>query len=143
MKKKIMEGKFTPNITNSWTHRNIELNVDGIITKYRSSWEAAFAILNPICQYEKIRIPYEINGLQKTYIVDFADFDNNILYEIKPNAIKSVNSCAIKESAAREWGLRNGWEYKMISDDWFSVNISELEDINFPYINLLKKGIGK
>jgi hypothetical protein len=141
MKKKIMEGKFTPNITNSWTRRNIELNVDGLITKYRSSWDAAFAMLNPSCQYEKIRIPYELDGHQKTYIADFADFDNLILYEIKPNSVKSRKVCVIKELAARRWALRNGWEYKMISDDWFMANINLLEDINFPHIKLLKKGL--
>jgi hypothetical protein len=141
MKEKIANGLFTPNVINSWTHKNIELKIGDVVTKYRSSWEAAFAIIHPLFQYEKIRIPYEIDGKQRTYIVDFADFENNILYEIKPNSTKTSIMCVIKESAARQWALQNGWQYKMINDDWFIANIEILKDMNFPYLNILKKGL--
>jgi hypothetical protein len=142
MKQKIQSGEFTPNITNSWTRKNIELLIGGISVKFRSSWDAAFAVLNPTCQYEKIRIPYMINGVYKTYIVDFADFENNILYEIKPDSMKLADVCRIKESAAINWATENNWKYKMINNNWFIDNIKELIAINFPYIHLLKKGLG-
>lgn len=141
MKTKIAEGKFTPNITNSWTRKNIELDIGGIKTKFRSSWEAAYAVLNPTHQYEKIRIPYELNGITKTYIVDFADFENNVLYEIKPITMKNTNLCLLKESAAIKWVTDNGWTYKYITDEWFIDHIDKLKEIQFPYIGLLVKGI--
>lgn len=141
LKEKIKNGEFTPNITNSWTRRNIEVQINGIKTKYRSSWEAAFAMLNPIFQYEKIRIPYKINGEIKTYIVDFADFENKKLFEIKPDTMKNSIICNEKEKFAREWGEKNGWTFEYISNDWFSKNIDKLQLLDFPYINLLRKGI--
>ena len=141
MKTKIMEGKFTPNITNSWTRKNIELDIDGVKIKFRSSWDAAYAVLNLTHQYEKIRIPYEIDGVIKTYIVDFADFENNILYEIKPSSMIKSSMCQKKMEAAKKWAYENNWVYKFITDEWFINNLSNLEQVNFPYITLLKKGL--
>jgi hypothetical protein len=141
IKTKILNGTFTPNITNSWTRKNIELDIGGVKIKFRSSWEAAYVILNPTHQYEKIRIPYELNGVIKTYIVDFADFENNILYEIKPTSMKSTDVCLLKENAANKWAAENGWVYKYITDDWFINNLDKLKELKFPYLGLLKKGV--
>ncbi len=80
LKKKIKDGKFTPNITNSWTHWDAKIKIGGQIKRFRSSWEACFAICHPNFKYELLRIPY--NG--KTYIGDFYDEKNKILYELKP-----------------------------------------------------------
>lgn len=87
LKEKIKLGTFTPNITNSWTHWDAIVTLGGKLRKFRSSWEACFFISNPSLSYEKIRIPYEIKGKQKTYISDFYDEKNHILYEIKPKSI--------------------------------------------------------
>lgn len=141
MKEKIATGKFTPCITNSWTRKNIELDIDGIKTKYRSSWEAAFAILNPTYQYEKIRIPYVIDGKFRTYIVDFADFENKVLYEVKPSTMTSSVVCKQKAAAAIKWSSDNGWSYKFVSDDWFIMNLHQLQQLKFPYLASLKKGL--
>jgi hypothetical protein len=141
MKEKIATGQFIPCVTNSWTRKNIELDIGGIKTKYRSSWEAAFAIINPTYQYEKIRIPYSIDGKERTYIVDFADFDNKVLYEIKPSAMISSMICKQKATAAIKWSSDNGWSYKFVSDDWFIINLHQLQQLKFPYLPTLKKGL--
>jgi len=141
LKDKIAAGEFTPKITNAWTRAKISLILDDIKFSFRSSWEAAFFILNPTFVYEKIRIPYISDNKQRNYIVDFADYTNNILYEIKPNSLTASPNCQIKQKAAEEWCNTNGWEYKIISEDWFATKLDELEKIKFPYISLLKKGL--
>lgn len=82
MKEKILNGKFTPNITNSFTHWNAEVEYDGKIKKFRSSWEACVWISNPHLQYETIRIPLDSGGC---VITDFIDVEDRIIYEIKPS----------------------------------------------------------
>lgn len=86
MRNKIMNGEFTPNITNSWTHWDayIDLN-NGSIKKFRSSWEAIFWLSNSHLSYETIRIPYiNSSGVTKVYIADFYDSQTNTIYELKP-----------------------------------------------------------
>jgi hypothetical protein len=73
MKEKIRKGEFTPKITNSWTHWDAKIELNGIIRKFRSSWEACFWLCNQYLSYETLRIPYEINGIEHTYIADFHD----------------------------------------------------------------------
>ena len=53
MKRKILDGSFTPNINN--TRTTWDATFDG--KKFRSSWEAAFfAIYDGKLEFEKIRI---------------------------------------------------------------------------------------
>lgn len=142
LKDKIAAGEFTPKITNSWTRAKIKINIGGVEFAFRSSWEAAFFILNPTYVYEKIRVPYIFENKQKTYIVDFADYATNTLYEIKPNSMTTSQKCIEKQKAAEYWCKVNGWRYNIITEDWFIEKVDELEKINFPYISLLKKGLG-
>ncbi len=122
IKEKIANGTFTPNITNSWCHSKIEVNIsrNGInkIIKCRSSWDAFFQIINPHCLYEKIRIPYFYKGIFHSYIVDFVDIDNKIIYEIKPNSekIKEINK--IKFEAAKKWASNNNFSFIIIDENW-------------------------
>jgi hypothetical protein len=141
LKNKIASGEFTPTITNSWTRRQVEVELGEIKFKFRSSWEAAFFVLNPTFVYEKIRIPYNYKGKFRNYIVDFADYNTNTLYEIKPNSLLTTPICIAKEAAAKMWATQNGWTYKIITDDWFIDNLTRLEEIKFPYISLLNKGL--
>lgn len=141
LREKIAKGEFTPNITNSWTRCRVEVEVGGIKFKFRSSWEAAFFMLNPTFVYEKIRIPYSFKNKTRNYIVDFADYSTNTLYEIKPSSMLSSPKCIAKENAAKIWANENGWTYKIISDDWFMDNLNRLEEIKFPYLSLLNKGL--
>jgi len=85
MKQKIADGLFTPKITNSFTHWDAIIDTGNDIKKFRSSWEACIWFSNQHWEYEKIRIQYiGEDSKPHTYIVDFFDPVNNILYEIKP-----------------------------------------------------------
>ena len=71
MKLKIKNGEFTPCVTNSWCHSRIEIHN----IPFRSCWEAAFYILNPNLEYEKVRIPFiDEEGNEKIYITDFINY---------------------------------------------------------------------
>lgn len=83
MKQKILEGSFTPDVTNSFTHWTAEIEYEGIVKKFRSSWEACVWLSNPKLEYETIRIPLT-NG--SNVITDFVDNQNRIIYEIKPKS---------------------------------------------------------
>ena len=83
MKHKIAQGTFTPPITNTWTHWNASITIDGKTKKFRSSWEACVWYCNQHLEYETIRVPSITS--QKVFIIDFYDRDANIIYEIKPH----------------------------------------------------------
>jgi hypothetical protein len=83
MKEKIRRGEFTPNITNSFTHWTAEIEYDGQIKKFRSSWEACFWLSNPHLEYETIRVELPDGGC---VITDFVDTNTKIIYEIKPTS---------------------------------------------------------
>lgn len=133
MKEKILKGEFTPPITNSWTHWNVCINVDGNLKKFRSSWEAAYWLKNRHLEYEKIRIPYESNdGKQKVYIVDFVDHNSRKLIEIKPNSLLEKNK--IKIGTALKWCDQFGYNFEIVGDDWFKQNITEHDVQTYPEI---------
>lgn len=127
LKKKILEGTFTPCITNSWTKWDATVNINGHIKKFRSYWEAAFYLLNTNLEFEKIRIPYTYNNENYNYIVDFVDFINKILYEIKPNSTKDTIVNQIKFAAAKKWADDNGYSFVIISDNWFKINAKNID----------------
>jgi len=120
MKQKIMNGEFTPCVTNSYA--NSRCYVDNI--PFRSTWEAYFYLYfkhshGIILEYEKIRIPYTYEHNKHTYIIDFAH--ESKLYEIKPEG-KFDDKVRAKESAAKKYAYDNGLEYLFISNDWFHTN---------------------
>jgi hypothetical protein len=122
MKKKILNGDFTPCVTNSWANSRCKIKFDDVEYKFRSTWEGMFWLITKY-EYEKIRIPY-INekGENSTYIVDFVDRKNKVLYEIKPNSMKNNIRNKLKEKFAKEWCLKNDFKYEYISDDFFIKN---------------------
>lgn len=126
MKNKILRGEFTPCITNSYTKWKSFVNIDNTLKKFRSNWECVFWLLNPELGYEIMRIPYEIDGEQKIYIVDFCDSKNKTLYEVKPDSEKDKKKNTLKMSAAKEWCGKNGWNYMVISDSWFVENAKKI-----------------
>ena len=92
--------------------------------------------------YEKIRIPYFYKNNLHNYIVDFVDLNNKILYEIKPNSARFSNEKnIIKEKYANEWSLINGYNYNVISDDWFFKNYDEKILINNPDFEKMNKNL--
>lgn len=122
MKEKILMGEFTPCITNSWTNWRTYVEMNGIVKKFRSNWDAAFWILNKNLKYENIRIKYEIDGEWHSYIVDFSDTDGKKLYEVKPKSLAKNRVNEIKFTAAKIWCGENGYTFDIIDDDWFNEN---------------------
>lgn len=126
MKDKIRDGEFIPNITNSWANSRCEIEFirDGemVIQKTRSTWEAFFQLKNPNLLYEKLVIPYSIDGVDRNYIVDFVDHDNKIIYEIKPLSNRNSKIVKIKEEYAKKWCESNEYKLIFITDDWFFEN---------------------
>ncbi len=140
MKEKIKNGEFTPCITNSWANSRAKISINGTDKSYRSTWEAVFQILNPTLLFEKIRIPYisPKDNKEHIYIIDFVDEENKLLYEIKPKS--QINDVTLaKEKYAVEWSLVNGYQYIIISDDWFKENANKI-DYNL-YNEKIKNGM--
>lgn len=111
MKNKILNGEFTPNITNSFTHWVAEIEYDGQIKKFRSSWEACFWFSNPHLQYETIRIPLETGGC---VITDFLDSHDRIIYEIKPTSFWRKQQHKI--DVIIEYCLQNNYKFIWINE---------------------------
>ena len=133
LKDRIKNGEFTPCVTNSWANSKVRLVVDGSDCYYRSTWDAVFHILNPQCEYERLRIPYTspADGDEHIYLVDFIDNIDMRVYEIKPSSEVSTETNQAKERAAREWCEDNGYIYTLISNDWFMENASKVEYCNY------------
>lgn len=143
MKISIFEGKFTPCITNTWTHWDAKVNLsDGTTKKFRSSWEACFWLYHPYLQYEKIRIPYQFKNENKIYIIDFVDLDNRILFEIKPDSCINNEQNIAKISAANIWCLEHQFKFQIIGNSWFKNNISADDHPNNKnIIDMVMRGI--
>jgi len=141
MKEKIKNGEFTPCITNSWANSKCRLKIEGFNKFYRSSWDAAFQILNPDCEYETLRIQYisPKDNQKHNYIVDFIDRENKIIYEIKPESNKDNEIVKAKENAAKIWCEENNYKFKFISNDWFKENANKI--IYEKYDDKIKKGM--
>ena len=134
LKNKISSGEFTPCIINSLTKKDISspLYPD---YKFRSSWELVFWFYNkdtiPYENYEKLRIPYTFNGVNHNYIVDFIDYVNNKVYEIKPESMCSREMNQIKFKTLKEWCLTNGYECVIISDNEIKNILLNLTNYDF------------
>lgn len=129
MKLNIKEGRFIPNITNSWAKSRCEISFirDNKIVnmKTRSTWEAYFQLFNTNLVYEKVVIPYFYKGIEHNYIVDFVDYVDKILYEIKPLSNKDNDIVKVKTKYGRRWCKLNGYKYILITDKWFIKNYNE------------------
>lgn len=138
MKEKIRNGEFTPLITNTWTHWDAKAVVDGNTYRFRSSWEACFWICNQHLQYETMRIPYTIDGVQRTYIADFFDSETKTLYEIKPKS--GFNDQIDKMTIIINYCLREGIKFIWINEDnifdW--IDESKIDAANQPQLDKLK-----
>ena len=135
MKKSIAEGKLTPNITNTWTH------FDTIIDdkKFRSSFEGIFHIYHNIykqknIEFEKLRIPYKYNNDINTYIVDFIDYNEKKVYEVKPSSLRDNEKNIIKKDSLLKWCELNNFTYYIITE-WFIFDYyKEMKNNNFYHI---------
>ena len=121
LKKAIAENRFKPNINNYWTKLDIYLKHNNIEYKFRSSWELCFFILNENydLKYEDLRITYTYNNIEKIYIVDFIDYKNKVVYEIKPSIYMNKDINILKEESLIYWCNLNFFIYKRIDESFF------------------------
>lgn len=135
MKERIRSGRWTPCITSKYTHWSICINGK----KFRSSFEGIFYIYhnlykNDKLQYEKVRIKYKTDdNKDHVYIVDFYDFVNKILYEIKPESEIHNNKNMLKAEAARDWCKQNDHKYVFICEDELKSYFKEMVDSGFTH----------
>lgn len=115
MKQKILDGVFTPNSNNRNTHW--ESTFSG--KKYRSSWEALYQYLDPLAEYEKLRIPYTVYGKEKIYIVDFINYNNNTVIEVKPQEFLFDDATIAKLNALQLWAANNGYTIIIATQSYF------------------------
>jgi len=127
LKKKIASGEFTPCVTNSWANSRVKIELDGFEKKYRSSWDAAFQVLNPLCEYEKVRIVYKIDDEEHVYLVDFVDEQQRVIYEIKPRSMRGSKTVRAKREAAIRWCEKNDFEYVEINEHWFQQHAHKID----------------
>ena len=136
MKMLIQLGKFTPNYTNSWCHSMYKItfmqNNKLVTKKYRSSWEVIFQLLYPNMEYEKLRIPYiGTDNKKHIYIVDFIDFENKKVYEVKPNSCKNTNTNIIKHNTLKSWCNVNGFTCTYIDEFFIKKHIFDVELLKY------------
>lgn len=123
IKDRILSGEWTPHIHNSRTHWQCSYNGQ----KYRSSWEAMYAYLNPHDEYEKVRIQYKINDERKIYIVDFVNHSAKTLTEVKPKSHLRDEVFLRKYSAARKWCEDHGYNYRVLNEQYFVDNYHQID----------------
>ncbi len=132
VKERIKNGMWTPNCTNSWCYSRYHLtflrNKKIIKQAVRSSWEAFFQILNPDIEYEKLRVPYFYNNTWHSYIVDFIDIQNKIVYELKPEILTKNAINIVKQNALKKWCINNNYTYILITENYFK-NITYDENL--------------
>jgi hypothetical protein len=134
MKEKILKGEFTPNSNNRNTHWNSMLDSK----KYRSSWEALYQYYNPAAEYEKLRIPYEYLNNYKIYIVDFIDYTNRILIEVKPKELCNGAIHEAKMIALADWAKINRFTILIANQEWFLVQSSDIDYTRFDELTAAK-----
>lgn len=115
MRDMIESGKFTPNSNN----RNTHWNSCYLDKKFRSSWEALYQALNPAADYETLRIRYNLDGVEKVYIVDFIDHKNKIVVEVKPEELCRGEVFFSKMKALSQWADNNGYQIVLANRRWF------------------------
>lgn len=141
MKKLILEGNFTPNITNSWTRWKVK--VDNI--SFRSTFDALFyeycKYKNIKIEYEKLRIKYEFENKMYIYIVDYIDELNKIVYEIKPKSLIDLPKNVAKITYLETWCKENNFNMMII--DEYILKEKFIEMINLGYKSKLFEDISR
>lgn len=110
MKKKILNGQFTPNSNNRNTHWDSSFNGKA----YRSSWEALYQYHNPNDLHEKLRIKYMYKGKSHVYIVDFVNYETMIATEVKPKECCNDPKFMAKYKALRKWAKDNNFTARIV-----------------------------
>jgi hypothetical protein len=119
MKAKILSGEFTPNSNNRNTHWNSTYRGE----KFRSSWEALYRYYNNDAEYEKLRIKYIDNNIERVYIVDFVDYKNKLVVEVKPKELLN-KKFERKQHALQLWCQENNFTLVLATQDWLIEHIT-------------------
>lgn len=135
LKHRIKTGKWTPHIHNSRTHWQCIYNNK----KYRSSWEAMYASLNPLDEYEQVRMYYPFGGKTKVYIVDFVNHQEKTLTEVKPVEHINTKKFKAKTKAAIQWCLKNDYQFRILTQQYFIENFNKIEFNKITIPNLRQK----
>lgn len=144
MKDMIRTGRFSPNITNSYTHWDAFIKDGDAIVKFRSSWEACFWCSNKSLEYETVRIPYsDSDGIMHTYVADFFDSKTNTVYEIKPTSQWRKTSCQRKMKAAALYCARNEIQLVWVNENNIMdyVDKSDFTADNMPQFDKMLEGV--
>jgi hypothetical protein len=126
MKKKILNGEFTPNTNNRNTHWEASCNGK----KYRSSWEALYHYFNPDAVYEELRIKYSYNDDYHIYIVDFVDHNNKTVAEVKPSRLFNDDKTQCKITSLMDWCDEHGYVYIQADEEFLTRYKFEEIDID-------------
>jgi hypothetical protein len=140
MKKLIEDGKFTPPITNTWTHWDAKIKLeDGSIKKFRSSWEACFFYSNRHMLYENVRI----KSMGKIYVNDFFDEATNTMFEIKPRNRYNIEIDKMK--ALQDYCKENRIKFVWINEKnilkYIDVDNLQKDEDNVGQFNKMIKGL--
>lgn len=123
MKRKILEGSFTPNSENRLCHKLFKYDNK----KFRSSWEIVFYYLHKDFEYETKRIKYILNNKEHVYISDFYDSKTNTIFEIKPDRVMYVIQKE-KYDIIKQECINQGYNFIHCGDDWKnSIKIENLD----------------
>ena len=135
IKERILTGEWTPHVHNSRTHWECVFDEK----KYRSSWEALYASINPTEEYEKIRIPYIFKNKENIYIVDFVNFKTRIITEIKPQEHLQTEQMRAKVEYAKRWCRENNFKFRILTQDYFIEHYEEIPFEKLQIPNVLQK----
>lgn len=115
MKRKILDGSFTPKSDNYKIFGMIEFRYKNEIRKVRSLWELIYWIKHPDLEFEKIRVEYfdSVSKKNRIYITDFYDKESNTIIEIKPKKYKYTLVDKIKGIS------QTNYNYKIVDEDYF------------------------
>ena len=113
MKRLIREGKFTPNTNNRLVH--YDSVYDG--KRFRSSWEAIFYATHPTYEYEKLRLPYELDDDTHIYIVDFISEVEKMVVEVRPFELSKDFKTLAKLHALKEWCVKNDYVFRIYTQN--------------------------
>jgi len=120
MKKRILEGKFTPNTNNRNTNWDSFYNN----RKYRSSWEALYHHFFPEDEYETLRIKYfDTNkNKERITILDFVNHETKKVIEIKPKELSNTVIMKDKIKGIKDWCDKNKYKFILV-DQYYLTSI--------------------
>jgi len=124
LKKRVLDGTFTPYVHNSRTHWTSIFIGDKETYKFRSSWEQElFALLWSLgyrasdIGYEKLRLLYKLGGRDKVYIVDFFVKPLRLVIEIKPKKHTKTQGSAEKNKVLQTYADNRGLTYLLLTEE--------------------------